>query len=202
MLKPIIIGFYGYSNSGKTKLISELISYFSLKNYIIASIKQTNKSYDVDMEGKDTYKFAVKGSNIIVFKTKKQASFIVNKEMELKEIIEYLIKNNNIDLIFIEGANDKSIPKIRIGDKPLIENTILNYDNDINKVLSVIYKKLNERLDKMNEKIELKVNGKKIPLTEFPNIFIKNTLIGMIKSLKGIKTDEEITDIDIKYKQR
>jgi molybdopterin-guanine dinucleotide biosynthesis protein B len=202
MLKPIIIGFYGYSKSGKTKLISELISYFSVKNYVIASIKQTDKSYDVDMEGKDTYKFAIKGSNIIVFKTKKQASFIVNKKMELKEIIEYLIKNNNIDLIFIEGAKDKSIPKIRIGDKSLIENTILNYDNDINKVISIIYKKLNKRLDKMNDKIELKVNGKIIPLTEFPNIFIKNTLIGMIKSLKGIKTDEEITDIDISYKQR
>jgi molybdopterin-guanine dinucleotide biosynthesis protein MobB len=146
MLKPIIIGFYGYSKSGKTKLITELISYFSVKNYNVASIKQTDKSYDVDMQGKDTYKFASKGSNIIVFKTKKQTSFIVNKEMDLKEIIEYLIKNNNnIDLIFIEGAKDKSIPKIRVGDKPFIENTILNYDNDINKVISILYKKLNER---------------------------------------------------------
>jgi molybdopterin-guanine dinucleotide biosynthesis protein MobB len=146
MSKPVIIGFYGYSKSGKTKLISELISYFTSKNYIVASIKKTEKSYDVDMEGKDTYKFASKGSDIIVFKTKKQTSFIVNKEMDLKEIIEYLIKNNeNIDLIFIEGAKDKSIPKIRLGDKPFIENTILNYDNNINKVISFIYKKLNER---------------------------------------------------------
>ena len=90
MIKPIIIGFYGYSKSGKTKLISELISYFSEKNYILASIKQTDQSYDVDIEGKDTYKFALKGSNIIVFKTKKQTSFIVNKEMDIKEIIEIL----------------------------------------------------------------------------------------------------------------
>jgi hypothetical protein len=51
----------------------------------------------------------------------------------------------------------------------------------------------------MYDKIELKVNGKKIPLTEFPNEFIKNTLIGMIKSLKGLKSDEEIKDIYIKY---
>ena len=147
MIKPVIIGFYGYSNSGKTKLITELISYFLVKNYIIACIKQTNKSYDVDIEGKDTYKFATEGSNIIVFKTKKQTSFIFNKKMEIKEIIKYLIENNNLDLIFVEGANDKFIPKIRIGDKPLIENTILNYDNDIKKVISIINKKLiNSRL--------------------------------------------------------
>ena len=54
----------------------------------------------------------------------------------------------------------------------------------------------------MNDKIKLKVNGKIIPLTEFPNLFIKNTLIGMIKSLKGIKSDEEITDIYINYTKR
>ena len=69
----------------------------------------------------------------------------------------------------------------------MIENTILNYDNDINKVISIINQKLDERFDQMNDKIELKVNGRRIPLTDFPNTFIKNTLFGMIKSLKGIK---------------
>ena len=54
----------------------------------------------------------------------------------------------------------------------------------------------------MYDKIELKVNGRIIPLTEFPNIFIKNTLIGMIISLKGIKSDEEISDISINYTKR
>jgi molybdopterin-guanine dinucleotide biosynthesis adapter protein len=201
MLKPVIIGFYGYSKSGKTKLITELIEYFSKENYRIACVKQTNKSYDVDKKGKDTYKFSRKGSKVVVFMTKNQTSFIINNEMKLKDIIENIIRDNNLDLIFIEGANDLFIPKIRIGEKPLIENTILNYNNDINKVISIIKQKLNERLDKMNDKIELKVNGKIIPLTEFPNIFIKNTLFGMIKSLKGIESDEEIKDINIYYKR-
>jgi len=52
------------------------------------------------------------------------------------------------------------------------------------------------------KEIKVKVNGKYIPLTEFPNIFIKNTLMGMIKSLKGIKPEEEILDINITYKKR
>jgi molybdopterin-guanine dinucleotide biosynthesis protein B len=201
MIEPVIIGFYGYSKSGKTKLISELLSYFSKENYNIACIKQTNKFYDVDKKGKDTYRFASEGSNVIVFLTKKQTSFVNNKEMKIKEVIEYLIKYGNLDLIFIEGAKDYFIPKIRIGEKPLIENTILDYNNDINTVISIINKRLNKRLDKMNDKIELKVNGKLIPLTEFPNIFIKNTLFGMIKSLKGIKSDEDIRDININYKK-
>jgi molybdopterin-guanine dinucleotide biosynthesis protein B len=201
MQKPVIIGFYGYSKSGKTKLITKLISYFSKENYKIACIKQTYKSYYMDQKGKDTYKFSSKGSNFIVFMTKKQTSFIINKKMNLIDIIEYIIKNDNLDLIFVEGANDFFIPKIRIGEKPLIENTILNYDNDINKVIDIINQKLNKRLNQMNDKIKLKVNGNTIPLTEFPNTFIKNTLFGMIKSLKGIKSDEEIKDINITYKK-
>ena len=38
----------------------------------------------------------------------------------------------------------------------------------------------------MVETIELIINGKKIPLSEFPKDFIKNTVIGMVTSLKGV----------------
>ena len=202
MNEPIVIGFYGYSDSGKTKLITKLISYFSKENYNIACIKQTNNIYEIDIKGKDTYRFSNAGSNFVIFMTKKQTSIFINKELNVIYVIDNLKNNFNLDLIFIEGAKDPSIPKIRIGKKPLFENTILDYDNDINKVIHIIDQKLNKRINKMNDKIELKVNGKIIPLTEFPNVFIKNTLFGMIKSLKGIKSDEDISEITIKYKNK
>lgn len=40
----------------------------------------------------------------------------------------------------------------------------------------------------------IKVNGKKILLTEFPTEIIKNTICGMLKSLKGV---EEINKVEI-----
>lgn len=49
----------------------------------------------------------------------------------------------------------------------------------------------------MNE-IIIKVNGKKIPLTEFPTKFIKNTIKGMLKSLKGV---DEIEEVEIHFKK-
>jgi hypothetical protein len=42
----------------------------------------------------------------------------------------------------------------------------------------------------------IKVNGEKIPLTEFPTDFIKNTICGMLKSLKGV---DNISDVEIKF---
>ena len=49
----------------------------------------------------------------------------------------------------------------------------------------------------MNE-IIIKVNGKKIPLTEFPTKFIKNTITGMLQSLKGI---DDIQEVEIYFKK-
>jgi hypothetical protein len=42
----------------------------------------------------------------------------------------------------------------------------------------------------------IKVNGKKIQLTEFPTEFIQNTICGMIKSLKGV---EKIKKVEITF---
>jgi hypothetical protein len=46
------------------------------------------------------------------------------------------------------------------------------------------------------EDICIKVNGKEIKLTEFPTEIIKNTICGMLKSLKGV---EEIKNVEISF---
>jgi len=199
MLKPVIIGIYGFSNTGKTKLITELIIYFSKLNYKVASIKQSDKPYNIDRVGKDTYKFAEAGSNAISFLTKDQTLFIFKDEMKLNNCIEYILAYKYYDLILVEGVQDKFIQKIRIGNKSLLKNTIFTYDNNLNKIQSFIANKLNERCNYLDDKIELKVNGEKISLSEFPQEFIKNTLIGMVKSLKGIDVNDEIITINISY---
>ena len=48
----------------------------------------------------------------------------------------------------------------------------------------------------MGEKISVKVNGKQIPLSGFPSDVIKNTVCGMLKSLKGV---DEIKDVEIRF---
>jgi len=45
--------------------------------------------------------------------------------------------------------------------------------------------------------MKVKVNGKNIQLNEFTSEFIKNTIKGMLKSLKGI--DEEIEKVEINF---
>jgi hypothetical protein len=47
------------------------------------------------------------------------------------------------------------------------------------------------------ETISIKVNGKEIMLTDFPTEIIKNTICGMLKSLKGVS---QINTVEIRFK--
>jgi len=44
--------------------------------------------------------------------------------------------------------------------------------------------------------ISIKVNGEIINLTDFPEEIIKNSIIGMLKSLKGV---DEIKNVEISF---
>jgi molybdopterin-guanine dinucleotide biosynthesis protein B len=198
MYKPIILGFYGYSNTGKTNLITKITSYYNKKQIKIATLKQTNKDYNIDTEGKDTYRYAQSGSECVVFTTSNDTVFFIKNQFNIKYIINQLMNLEKYDLILIEGAKDHWINKIRLGNHPLRNNTLFTYDGDFKKIVSLIDEKINERNDKMSSNIELKINGEKIPLTEFPEEFIINTIIGMVKSLKGV---DEIDELELYFKK-
>ena len=48
------------------------------------------------------------------------------------------------------------------------------------------------------DELIVKVNDKRISLTEFPADFIKNTITGMLKSLKDV---DEIKEVEIRFKK-
>jgi len=194
MVKPVIIGFYGKSNSGKTSTIIKIIDLLVKKGFKIASIKISDKEIFLDNSGKDTYKYAESGSDLVVLSSKTETDFMLKNKLKLSEILEKIKIIDSYDFILIEGANDKKTEKIRFGNIKKRENTIYDYENDFKKLYYLILDKYHKEQYKMNE-VSLKVNGEKIGLSEFPEQFIKNTIIGMIKPLKGVK---EIKEIEIK----
>jgi len=99
--------------------------------------------------------------------------------------------------VLLEGASDPNISKIRLGNTEERENTIYHYNDDFEEVVKLIKKRINEKpSNKLDEDFKLKVNGQLIPLTDFPSAFIKNTIIGMLKSLKGVN---EIKKVELNF---
>ena len=142
MEKPFIIGFYGESNTGKTTIITKLIKKLTQENFNIASIKNTDKKISIDQEGKDTWKHTKAGAEIVVFKTPIETDYIVKKQQNLREIIDKIKQFGNYDLVIIEGVNDETTPKIRIGNIKKRKNTVYTYENDFKKLYNFIKEKI------------------------------------------------------------
>ena len=144
-MKPFVLGFYGESDTGKTSLIVDVISRLTKEGYNVASVKVTDKRISIDSAGKDTWKHASAGSDLVVFSTDVETDFLLKQKMSNTDIVNSINHFGKYDIIVIEGANDESIQKIRIGKIKERKNTFLNYDGDFEKLIDYIKKEINRR---------------------------------------------------------
>ena len=190
-----IVGFYGFSHSGKTSVVFQLIRKLKLSGLRTAVIKRTNKAISSENNDKDTYGFRAAGAKITSFVSSIETNFVIGKEVSTNQIIKTILDINEVDLILIEGAIEKDIKKVRFGNIPLRENTIYKYDNDLDGLYNLIIKMI---IGEKMTNISIEINGKIIPLTDFPAKIIANTIIGMLKSLRNV---EEIESVVIKLEK-
>jgi molybdopterin-guanine dinucleotide biosynthesis protein B len=191
MSTSTVFGVYGNSNTGKTTLIVQLVSHLTKEGYMVATIKQTKKAISMDTKNKDTWRHHDAGAKLVVFSSLCETDFLLNKAMDTSEIIRRISEFGCYDLILVEGADDPSIPKIQIGAGKKRENTIASYEDNFNEILKIIKREL--KMKPSLQRLRLTVNGKNIPLTEFPEQIITNTIVGMLGSLKDVQNIEEVT---------
>ena len=191
-----IIGFYGYSNTGKTTVIEYLIEQLENKGFNTAVVKITDKPISIDKEGKDTWRYGERGAKIISMSSLIETSFILKYKEDISSIVDHIEHLGDVDVILVEGANDPLIKKIRFGDISIRSNTVLTYTGDNEKIFKFILDKILEEKH-MKDFVELKVNGKKIPLSKFPKDFIIQTIAGMVKSLRGV---DEVSEVELHFK--
>lgn len=138
MNQTIVFGFYGESNTGKTSLIEEIINQLTKEGYKIATVKITDKKISLDTNGKDTWRHSQAGSRLVILSSPIETDFLFKNKQNLDEILQHINEFGEYDLVIVEGANDKTTPKIRIGDIPKRENTILTYDGNFEELINTI----------------------------------------------------------------
>lgn len=111
--------------------------------------------------------------------------------MSTSEIIRRITEFGCYDLILVEGADDPSIIKIQIGAGKKRENTIASYEDNFNEILKIIKREL--KMKPSLQHLCITVNGRNIPLTDFPEQIITNTVVGMLGSLKDVQNIKEFT---------
>ena len=109
-----IISIAGKQNAGKTTLLKDLIPKLKEQGYRVGTLKYNIRKFDIDHEGKDTYKYSNSGADSVAIST--QSEFVVMKKtanpLTLHEIIEAHF--NDVDVVLVEGYREDGYPRIRI----------------------------------------------------------------------------------------
>lgn len=206
-----IISIVGKSDSGKTTLIEKLMPELTRRGHRIATVKHDVHGFEVDREGKDSWRHKQAGAHTVVIASRNKVAVIrdVDKDLTLEEVREKLIQD--VDLILSEGYKKDVQPKIEIFRKEKHKELLCTKEDNLVAIVSnqtfdigipcfdledtkgladFIEKRI--FLSKAKERISVKVNGKEIPLNRFVRGFLSNAIRGMVGSLKDCEKAERI----------
>lgn len=126
-----IVTVVGYSDSGKTRCIVELISILSRRGYSVASAKHCHDGFNLDIEGKDTWKQKRAGAVTTLMSSRTSVGIITDNqpELSLEELCSrYMCK---ADIVLAEGYSCESHPKILVRSKARMEDERVSPDDQI-----------------------------------------------------------------------
>ena len=115
-MKKNVLGIAGFSGSGKTTLIEKLIPILKKDGFRVAVIKHDAHDFDMDREGKDTYRFTASGADIVLISGRSRSALISERPCSLDEMIDDADKKG-ADIIIVEGYKHEDIPKIFVMTK-------------------------------------------------------------------------------------
>jgi molybdopterin-guanine dinucleotide biosynthesis protein B len=108
-----IVSFIGRSNSGKTTLIERVIPQLVRAGYRVATVKHAGHGFDLDTEGKDSWRHKRAGaSSVVVVSNGSLALFAdVSEQLKVEEVRDRFL-DSSYDLIIAEGWKSEGYPKI------------------------------------------------------------------------------------------
>jgi molybdopterin-guanine dinucleotide biosynthesis adapter protein len=113
-MAPPIISIVSKKNSGKTTLLEKLIPELNTRGYRVGTVKHDIHGFDIDHEGKDTWRHKQSGAAAVAISSPWKLSLIkdVAQEATLDEIVETYFAD--MDLVLTEGYLRAQKPQIEI----------------------------------------------------------------------------------------
>lgn len=101
------------SNVGKTTLIEGLIKELKLRGRSVATIKHDAHDFDIDKEGKDTWRHRKAGAEAVLISSKSKMAMIkkLQEEISLEDLIDIV---KDYDFVIVEGYKRSHYKKIEV----------------------------------------------------------------------------------------
>ncbi|GED68475.1 molybdopterin-guanine dinucleotide biosynthesis protein MobB [Brevibacillus reuszeri] len=116
--KPCVVQLVGYSNSGKTTLLTKLIPLLEQAGVRVGVIKHDGgHDFEWDQPGKDTWRYREAGASLVAITSQTKTAIIEQRPTSLSVLVERLAQAG-ADLILVEGFKRESYPKLVLLRKP------------------------------------------------------------------------------------
>ena len=109
-MTPPIITFAAYSKTGKTTYIETLIRCLKAMGLRVAVIKHDAHEFSLDVEGKDSQRFAAAGADCVALSSGTRFAYFEQNPLPLEEIAARL----HGDIILTEGYKFGPYPKVAV----------------------------------------------------------------------------------------
>jgi molybdopterin-guanine dinucleotide biosynthesis adapter protein len=206
-----IISIVGASNSGKTTYLERLIPELRQRGYRIGTLKHDVHGFEMDREGKDTWRHRKAGAQTIAIASPTMLGSIRENDVEMS--VEQIVGRCfwSEDILLTEGYKHAHFPKIEIfrsviAAKPLcgLQDNLVAIVTEDQVDLDIPLFRFDEvpRVADLIEERYLKgrkrhsivavVDGKQLPMNDFVKDFVIGGVVGMLSSLRGWKTPKKI----------
>ena len=212
-----IVSVVGKSGVGKTYVMEKLIAELKSRGYRVASIKHSASGFDIDQEGKDTWRHAQAGSDSVAISSSQKVAIIrkVDHDYNLAELYRFI--GPDFDIILAEGFKQDKAAKIEVHRKKFGPDLLCtkeellaiatdekldmdvpqyNFEDD-SGLVDLIEKRFFSQ--EKEDIVSLFVNEEPIPLNPFVRSIIIKTVLGMISALKKVPQAISV-DISIRKK--
>lgn len=110
-----IIGVAGFKNAGKTTLVERLVAELTGRGYKVSTIKHAHHSFDIDHEGRDSFRHRKAGASQVAVVSRHRWAIIDElrdePEPSLKDMLARL---DPCDLVIVEGYKRDDHEKIEV----------------------------------------------------------------------------------------
>jgi molybdopterin-guanine dinucleotide biosynthesis protein B len=110
-----VVGFSGYSGSGKTTLVEQLIVRLKLAGQRVSVVKHAHHAFDIDHEGKDSWRHRQAGAFEVVIASDRRLAKIREYEVHADPTVHQLLAElYDCDWVLVEGFKHADLLKIEV----------------------------------------------------------------------------------------
>jgi molybdopterin-guanine dinucleotide biosynthesis protein B len=136
-MNPLIISIVSKKGSGKTTLLEKLIPELKRRGYRVGTVKHDTHGFDIDHEGKDTYRHKASGADSVLISCPWKLSLIKDtpEEIPLRQLVDTYMKD--MDIVITEGYKRANMPQVEVF-RAVAHNTPLHTKGEEGSLIAVM----------------------------------------------------------------